>query len=121
MGGRQEMGRGGVGADIPKPPKMIPVVAAGDTAPGRWRFTTDKPSGDWSRVEFDDSTWKESLAGFGAGDPPGAFIKTPWTSSDIWLRRQIAIPTASPNLQLWMHHDEDAEVFINGVPEIGRA
>jgi len=112
---RRDMCKASGWAPIPKAPKIVPVVAAGDTSPGRWRFTTEKPAGDWSKTGFDDSTWKESLAGFGAGDPPGAFIKTPWTSSDIWLRRQIAIPVTSSNLQLWMHHDEDAEVFINGV------
>jgi hypothetical protein len=59
--------------------------------------------------------WKESPAGFGAGNPPGAVIKTPWTTADIWLRREMEIPAAFGNLQLWMHHDEDADVFINGV------
>jgi hypothetical protein len=102
-------------AAIPKPPRIVTVVPAADHAEAKWHFTTNNPEGDWSKIRFDDSTWKESAAGFGAGDPPGAFIKTPWNTSDIWLRRQMEIPTNSGHLQLWMHHDEDAEVFINGV------
>ncbi len=103
-------------AAIPKPPKILTIVPAADSAEAKWHFTTNRPEGDWSKVGFNDSTWKESVAGFGAGDPPGAVVRTPWTTSDIWLRRQMEIPTNSGNLQLWMHHDEDAEVFINGVP-----
>jgi hypothetical protein len=103
-------------APMPKAPKIITVIPAGDTAPAQWRFTTDKPSGDWVKAGFDDSNWKESPAGFGGGNPPGSFIKTRWRTSDIWLRREIEIPKTKHNLQLWMHHDEDAEVFINGVP-----
>lgn len=102
-------------AAMPNPPKIVTIVPAADRAEARWRFTTNKPEGDWAKVEYDDSSWKESAAGFGGGGPPGAFIKTPWATADIWLRRQIEIPKTSKDLQLWMHHDEDAEVFINGV------
>ena len=102
-------------APIPRPPKTLTVVPAADHADARWRFTTDKPQGDWPKIEFDDSTWNESPAGFGAGGPPGAFIKTRWATADIWLRRQMEIPATSGTPELWMHHDEDAEVFINGV------
>jgi hypothetical protein len=103
-------------APIPKAPKILTVVPAADRMEAKWHFTTNKPEGGWVKAGFDDSTWKESAAGFGAGDPPGAVIKTPWRTSDIWLRREVEIPKSSSHLELWMHHDEDAEVFINGVP-----
>jgi hypothetical protein len=102
-------------APMPKAPKMATIVAAADATEARWHFTTDKPESDWSKPGFDDSKWKESLAGFGAGGPPGAHIRTRWATADIWLRRQLEIPATSDSPQLWMHHDEDAEVFINGV------
>ncbi len=102
-------------APLPKPPKIITVVPAADQADTRWRFTTTKPPGEWSGVGFDDSGWRESAAGFGAGNPPGAVIKTTWKTDDIWVRREVEIPAHSGTLKLWMHHDEDADVFINGV------
>ncbi len=43
-------------------------------------------------------------------------ISTVWNTPDIWLRREVEIPADKlKNLELWIHHDEDARVFINGV------
>ena len=43
-------------------------------------------------------------------------IGTVWDGNDIWLRREIELPEeALNNLWLVIHHDEDAEVYINGV------
>ena len=43
-------------------------------------------------------------------------MKTVWNTSDIWLRGEIELPSVPTNsLDLWIHHDEDAEVFINGI------
>jgi hypothetical protein len=102
-------------APIPKLPKMVTIVPAADQAEARWHFTTIEPENNWAKTGFDDSMWKESAAGFGAGNPSNPFVKTPWATPDIWLRRQVEIPTTSADLKLWMAHDEDAEVFINGV------
>ncbi|MBN2450929.1 MAG: beta-galactosidase, partial [Lentisphaeria bacterium] len=47
---------------------------------------------------------------------PGALVATEWTTPDIWLRRTFPFdgkPLQRP--QLCVHHDEDAEISINGV------
>ena len=43
-------------------------------------------------------------------------MRTPWNSADIWLRREFVLEAGKLTApQLRMHHDEDAEVYINGV------
>ena len=43
-------------------------------------------------------------------------MRTEWNTADIWLRREITLAEEKWNdLQLRLHHDEDAEVYVNGV------
>jgi hypothetical protein len=74
------------------------------------------PAGDWMNQNFDDSTWQEGQSGFGTAETPNAIIGTPWQTDDIWLRREVELPAGNyRNVSAWLHHDEDAEVYINGV------
>jgi hypothetical protein len=100
------------------PPETIPtvIVPTSVDAPAAWRYTTDKPGENWKDADFDDSAWSEGPAGFGTEGTPGAVVRTPWNTSDIWIRRTVTLPAGSrKGYSLLMHHDEDAEVFINGV------
>ncbi|MES1180294.1 MAG: glycoside hydrolase family 2, partial [Verrucomicrobiota bacterium] len=39
-----------------------------------------------------------------------------WTTSDIWLRREVELPAELPaRLAFDVFHDEDAEIYVNGV------
>ncbi len=129
-------------APIPQMPKITAVVPAADKQSAIWRYTTVKPTEDWMKSGFNDSpgsagipagesatlaksagkdagaprTWKEGKSGFGTEGTPGAVIGTTWNTPDIWLRREVEIPADKlKNLELWIHHDEDAEIYINGV------
>jgi hypothetical protein len=103
-------------APIPKPPKIVQVVPSAREEAATWRYTTQRPAEGWFKPEFDASSWKEGQAGFGEPSTPGTTVRTRWTSSDIWIRREFTLPEGKfDQLELNLHHDEDARVYINGV------
>lgn len=91
------------------------IVPTSEQQPQTWRYTTTAPSADWFKSDYDDHSWKSGPAGFGQASTPGAKVHTPWRDADIWIRRTFTLSgTAAPHLHLRVHHDEDAEVFLNG-------
>jgi putative heme-binding domain-containing protein len=111
----------GLGAIDPAPLVERVLAETSRTAPVPWRFTTTAPPTEWSRVDFDDASWATGPGGFGTAGTPGAVIRTDWRSRDIWLRRSFDLatdPTPGAEVRLVIHHDEDAEVFVNGVEAV---
>lgn len=99
------------------PPPVIKTVVPTSRQQGQtWRYTTAKPANGWQKSDFDDSAWQEGRGGFGTKGTPGAVVRTEWNSSDIWLRREFVLKAGNfKQLYLNIHHDEDAQVYINGV------
>ncbi|AQT69112.1 Beta-galactosidase [Anaerohalosphaera lusitana] len=97
------------------PPTIEPLVKTSQEAEQVWQYTTDKPAGNWMKPRFDASDWETGPGGFGTAGTPGAVIGTEWRSSDIWMRRTFELDRlAGDELALMIHHDEDAEVYLNG-------
>ena len=97
------------------PPVTKTIVPASQEQRQSWRYTTIEPRIGWYRAGFSDSVWKEGKGGFGTEGTPGAVVGTEWKSSGIWLRRTFELEsTKLSRPQLLIHHDEDAEVYING-------
>jgi hypothetical protein len=91
------------------------LAPAAPQQPVAWRYTLQQPPDAWTAPEFDAAAWQESPGGFGTKGTPGAIIGTDWNTSDIWIRRTLTLPEPLPaNPQLLIHHDEDAEVYLNG-------
>src|SRR5262249_17829469 len=98
------------------PPQVHPVVAHSREKEQQWRYTFARPAEGWFKPDFDDSGWKSGPGGFGTVGTPGAVVRTVWNTNAIWLRREIRLPEGPfTQLHLQMHHDEDVEVYLNGV------
>jgi len=97
-------------------PKIQPLLATAPEEGAKWRYTFDQPKQAWEKADFDDSGWKEGQAGFGERTTPGSAVRTDWKTPDIWLRRTVKLEGDKfDNAALILHHDEDTEVYINGV------
>ncbi|MDB6041309.1 MAG: beta-galactosidase/beta-glucuronidase, partial [Verrucomicrobiales bacterium] len=102
--------------NIPPPPRLTEIVPTGQKEGSQWSYTTAKPASNWFETGFSAADWSQGPSGFGTQGTPGSVVRTEWKSSDIWLRRNIEIQgSISPALKLMVHHDEDAEIYINGV------
>ena len=98
-----------------QPPKKIILAAAlfGRTV---WKYSIEPPADNWFQSEFDASAWKEGVSGFGSAGTPGIFLNSTWTTADIWLRREFSLEAEDiSGLALQVFHDEDVEIYLNGV------
>lgn len=92
------------------------VMATGESdANALWRYTTTSPAAAWNQRTFDDSAWTVGAGAFGDSDRGFTPSRTSWTSADIWLRRSFSLSSVPSALSLKIFHDEQAEVFVNGV------
>ncbi len=104
------------------PPPLIREVVPSSREMGRsWSYTEEEPQPGWFEPGFDDRSWPLGPGGFGSEGTPGARVGTIWESSSLWLRRSFELSPSDmerlrgENLFLRVHHDEDAEIFLNGV------
>jgi hypothetical protein len=90
---------------------VLPTAAVKPTV---WSYVTVKPGEKWNQPGFNDSAWKTGKSAFGQGYD---YIHTPWTDTpgDIWLRKDVTLAGDVGHLEIRMIHDEDVEVYVNGV------
>ncbi|MFO0926676.1 MAG: glycoside hydrolase family 2 TIM barrel-domain containing protein, partial [Gemmataceae bacterium] len=102
--------------DFSAVPTVTVVVPTSQKEAQTWRYTFERPAKDWYAADFAADGWKEGKGGFGTKGTPGAVIGTEWSGKQIWIRRTFELPKVdAANLALLVHHDEDAEIYLNGV------
>lgn len=99
--------------------RPLPVTRAltptSEKAGVTWRYTTERPARGWTEPGFDDASWSRGPGGFGQPDSPGGVVRTAWSTRDLWLRRTFRVPGGTlRDPYLRVHHDEDAEIYLNG-------
>lgn len=102
-------------AGLYNPGKVRILSATAQTSPQSWRYSTKAPADGWEKPDFDDKAWPVGLGGFGIAKTPGSIVNTEWAGKEIYLRREFELDEA-PTGDLWLsiHHDDEAEVYING-------
>ncbi len=79
-----------------------------------WRFTTETPPEGWQQPDFDDSTWQEGYGGFGTPGRDRLRVDTSWETADIWLRKVVEAGEGAEEHALYICHNDDADVYLNG-------
>ncbi|MDP1799360.1 MAG: glycoside hydrolase family 2 TIM barrel-domain containing protein [Planctomycetaceae bacterium] len=96
--------------------KTETVLPTAETVQADWQYVIEKPAEGWFQADFDAAGWKTGPSGFGEPSTPGSKVHTNWKSPDIWLRREFTLSELPKGeLRVRLHHDEDTEVYLNGV------
>jgi len=104
-----------MGAPTPVMKTILPTAKqTGYTA----RFTTTKPDAEWFKEGYNVTNWKQGPAPFGTKDRNDAMLKGGTEfQQEVWYRREFTLTAAEfekPTLNIF--HDDDVQVYINGVP-----
>ncbi|WP_266367533.1 glutaminase domain-containing protein [Tellurirhabdus rosea] len=95
---------------------MKPVLPTGKQNPYQAAYTTAKPAAGWESPAFGAEGWQTGTAPYGnPSDRHPAKPATNWLD-EIWVRRPFELTsTQFEKLQLLISHNDQAEVFLNGV------
>lgn len=100
-------------------PKVSTLVPTAEREAVQWLYSFQNPGEGWMKpaagADLPAGPWKRAPGGFGTNGTPGAVVRTVWDGAEIWIRRSFVLSAAAKNPRLLIHHDENAEVYINGV------
>ncbi|MDR0870278.1 MAG: hypothetical protein LBN39_05740 [Planctomycetaceae bacterium] len=105
-------------------PEQKYILPAAPDGGKEWAYTTAKPADGWEKADFNDKDWKRGKSGFGTKDTPNVTLGTEWNTPDIWVRTEFELSAEevkdTSKLLFDLYHDDDVEVYINGVKVLQR-
>lgn len=77
-------------------------------------FTLDRPSGNWTDIDYTVNNWRKGKGAFGTKDYPS--VRTEWETKDIWIRREFTLNNLNINKPVYLKysHDDEFELYLNG-------
>jgi tetratricopeptide (TPR) repeat protein len=95
---------------------LTPIGAEPQSVSAPWRFTTNKPSSNWTAFEFSDADWQRVPVVYGASNYSPRSSRTITPGTNLWLRRTFELPNVPEGkLVFRLSRNHDAEIFINGI------
>ena len=100
---------------------LTDVLPSSEFTSRDWKYTIEKPADGWFVNSFNDASWKTGKAGFGDKGRPERVVpvNTQWITENIWVRQEFTLGDQKginkDELVLYIHSDDDCEVYINGV------
>ncbi|MEI8281218.1 MAG: sugar-binding domain-containing protein [Armatimonadota bacterium] len=84
------------------------------------KYVVTKPTGKWTDPKYDDSNWTSGVGRYTNEKPK--VVHTDWNiaNHDIWVRREVSLESVPAATKLLIFHDDDVEVYINGVLAVSR-
>ncbi|MBD5211427.1 MAG: glycoside hydrolase family 2 [Bacteroidales bacterium] len=100
---------------------VTPIISTSGSHRYKWRYnTSSNVPAHWQETGFDDSSWPVGEAAFGANVGSSQnLVGTNWNTNRIVMRRWFKIGDLTPEeietLRFVTFHDDDIEIYINGV------
>ena len=100
---------------LPTRPKVVEVVPTSEHQAQTWAYTTSAPPANWTQADFDDAAWTRGTGGLRQQRrTPHGLEHT--RHLDPAHRRGFTVPAGSYHqLEFYLWHDDDVELFVNGV------
>ena len=93
----------------------VPIIPTSKDGKEEWKYVFSDPGSGWYNRIYNDASWKVGESSFGTRSKDN----TAWTTTDIWLRKEFTLDAYAADvvdsLFLYVSHDEDCQIYINGV------
>ena len=94
------------------------ILTTGETKRWNASYTEKQPEEGWEAMNFKENNWKKGKGDFSTKDR--AHFATLWESEDIWIRRTFELTDDLSDQPIFIEysHDDDLDLFVNGVKVI---